>query len=585
MKNKLGKITAWLQNYILPAKLLFIVMGVISTFWFLIRVIPKPSRASYPCMRIAAPVMSGFVVYLLTLGGFAVLIRRARRHFLRARYKTAGFLVIAALMVLAFFMGRNSPASSASGLEKTGPDDGPNQAIGTGQGVHPGRVVWVWDPRATNADCINVFDFYKPENTNQGIVNRMVVDGIRKLGGNENLSESWDAIFRSFNYKKRGNKIGYTRGEKIFIKVNQGTSIHMLKTIDEKSGFDVPKKYSESKGAKEGKYGACETFPSVALEILRELVYVVGVDEKDIAIGDPIGHIFDYNYEAWSSEFPDVVYVDKMSALYGRTLITPTADDLIFYSDQSQSDKLFDVIENADYMINLANLKPHGSAGISLTAKNHFGSQARKTAAHLHYSLIAPLSQGNPTNGGYHKYRVLVDLLGSKYLGQNTLLYLVDGLYGGGSIETKVPVKYFMPPFNNDWCSSIFMSQDQVALESVCYDFLRTEWNGTYTHNPANNTFESMANTNGVDDYLHQAADSSNWPEGILYDPDHSGTALASLGAHEHWNNAAKKQYSRNLGLLTWVLSSFLFRIHSSGETGLKSPPARCGIKKGRLWL
>jgi hypothetical protein len=139
--------------------------------------------------------------------------------------------------------------------------------------------------------------------------------------------------------------------------------------------------------------------------------------------------------------------------------------------------------------------------------------------------------------------------MGSKYLGQNTLLYVVDGLYGGGSNETRVPVKYFMPPFNNDWSNSIFMSQDQVALESVCYDFIRNEWNGTYQHNPANNDYESIPNVPGVDDYLHQAADKANWPENISYDPDNSGEPMASLGVHEHWNNAVKKQYSRNLGL------------------------------------
>lgn len=458
-------------------------------------------------------------------------------------------LVFAAILVMAIFMGRNSSDSLASDLEKTGPDDGPNQAIGSGIGINPGRVVWVWDPKATNENCINVFDLPKPENTNQGIVNRMVVNGIRILGGEESLSDSWDAIFRSFNYRKSGKATPYSRGEKIFIKVNQGTALNSLKKIDENRGFTLPERLTESKGAKEGKYGTCETFPSVALEILRELVYVVGVDEKDIAIGDPIGHIYNYNYEAWSSEFPDVVYVDKMTATQGRTLISPTSEDLVYYSDKSQSDKLYDVYENADYLINLANLKPHSTAGVSFTAKNHFGSQARETAGHLHYSLVAPVSVGKPTNGGYHKYRVQVDLMGSKYLGQNTLLYLVDGLYGGGSVETRVPVKYFMPPFNNDWSNSIFLSQDQVALESVCYDFLRTEWNGTYAHNPANNNYETMANSNGVDDYLHQAADSANWPEGIMYDPDHSGTAMASLGTHEHWNNAAKKQYSRNLGL------------------------------------
>ena len=87
-----------------------------------------------------------------------------------------------------------------------------------------------------------------------------------------------------------------------------------------------------------------------------------------------------------------------------------------------------------------------------------------------------------------------------------------------------------------------------MALESVCFDFLRTEWNGVNKHDPINNTPETGPNMNGVDDYLHQAADPANWPAGILYDPDNSGKPLSSLGTHEHWNNPLKKQYSGNLG-------------------------------------
>ncbi|MBK9389603.1 MAG: DUF362 domain-containing protein [Bacteroidetes bacterium] len=278
------------------------------------------------------------------------------------------------------------------------------------------------------------------------------------------------------------------------------------------------------------------------------MVYEAGVDQKNISIGDPISHIFGHNYDIWHNEFPDVVYVDKTSENSGRTLIKPTEKELIFYSDKTKSDKLYDIIENADYMINVANLKPHGRAGISLTAKNHFGSHGRQSAFHLHYSLISPVSLGKPTNNGYRKYRVFVDIMGSKYLGQNTMLYVVDGLFGGGSNETKVPVKYFMPPFNNDWSNSIFLSQDQVALESVCFDFLRNEWNGTFIHSAANNSYEALPSVYGVDDYLHQAADKAKWPEGINYDPDNTGIPLPSLGVHEHWNDALNKQYSGNFG-------------------------------------
>jgi hypothetical protein len=39
-----------------------ILAGLASLVWFLVRVIPKPSRAFYPCQRAAAPLASGFVI-------------------------------------------------------------------------------------------------------------------------------------------------------------------------------------------------------------------------------------------------------------------------------------------------------------------------------------------------------------------------------------------------------------------------------------------------------------------------------------------------------------------------------------------
>jgi len=92
--------------------------------------------------------------------------------------------------------------------------------------------------------------------------------------------------------------------------------------------------------------------------------------------------------------------------------------------------------------------------------------------------------------------------------------------------------------------SSIFVSLDPVAIESAGYDFLRAE----YTSARGAGTYAQM---DGVDDYLHQAADSNNWPAGIKYDPDNNGVHIASLGVHEHWNNAVDMKYSRNLNPTT----------------------------------
>jgi hypothetical protein len=50
---------------------------------------------------------------------------------------------------------------------------------------------------------------------------------------------------------------------------------------------------------------------------------------------------------------------------------------------------------------------------------------------------------------------------------------------------------------------------------------------------------------------MHEAALAHKPPSGTVYQPD--GVRLASLGAHEHWNNAVSKQYSRNLGSPTGI--------------------------------
>jgi hypothetical protein len=545
------RIVNWMEEHKFPPQLLIFIMGILSTVWFLARVIPKPSRATYPCMQLAAPLMSGFIVYLLSLGGISLAFQKAKQNIFRGKYLTTCLFLVVAVAGLLFTLTHGSQNSFAGDLPETGPDDGPNQPFGKAMGVNPGRVVWVWDPDATNENCLNTFEskdyFFKPENTDMNTVRKMIRDGLTKLTGKKTIPEAWDALFRFHNRVLDQSNKGYTNGEKIFIKINQGTSRWLLSQQDKDNGYYYPETFEPTALRVSSNYGATETNPYVVLELLKELVNETCINPADITVGDPMTDIYGHTYEVLHGGFPGVIYVDKFSTKFGRTMTLPGTEDRIFYANKTQKDKVYDVIENADYLINVANLKPHYAAGISLTAKNHFGSQARSTASHLHNWLITPRGKLG-SNGGYHKYRVQVDLMGSKFLGRNTVLYLVDGLFGGGAIETKVPVKYVMPPFNNDWCNSIFVSQDQVALESVCYDFLRTEWDGTKQHNPANSQPDYVPNIKGVDDYLHQAADSSNWPEGIVYDPDNCGKPLSSLGAHEHWNNAQLKQYSGNLG-------------------------------------
>ena len=73
------------------AKIIFIVTGVAALLWFLIRVIPKPSRATYPCQRAAFPIASAFVIWLTaTVGGFFVFKKiknKLRNHSVALKNK------------------------------------------------------------------------------------------------------------------------------------------------------------------------------------------------------------------------------------------------------------------------------------------------------------------------------------------------------------------------------------------------------------------------------------------------------------------------------------------------------------------
>jgi hypothetical protein len=203
----------------------------------------------------------------------------------------------------------------------------------------------------------------------------------------------------------------------------------------------------------------------------------------------------------------------------------------------TKQDFLPESFAEADYFINLALLKSHDQGGITVCGKNLYGALIRNPDGSLggkkynYYDLHRTLPKNSPGTG---RYRALVDLMGHRELGGKTLLCVVDALFGGRNWSSE-PVRWQMPPFNDDWPSSLFVSQDPVAIDSVCNDFLWTEWS-------------DYPRMNGADDYLTEAALADDPPSGTSYDPEADGVPMESLGVHEHWNDPLHKQYSRNLG-------------------------------------
>jgi len=518
-RSRTGKIIRPGRKFRLPWWL-FPLTGLAALIWFLVRVIPKPSRAAYPCQRVAFPLASGFIIWLLGLAGSAAAYHKAKRALARARYVLAAICIIASITSIYLAMSFSSQDKALAAPPPRDPNQHPpNTPTGTAKGVYPGRVAWIHDPNATTWGGTSNGYWWEPNHTSQAVVNEMVSKSLRTITGESTDYAAWDAIFRYFNQQQGKGDVGYQTGEKIIIKVNF-------------VGFF----YSSTSGDYAYHSNYPNNSPQVIHAIFDQLVNIVGVNDADITIGDTLGTFVNDFYNMLHPDFPDVNYLDYYGTS-GRVKAAPSSTR-VYWSDPNSAGKTNDYVpnyfRNASYLINFATLKGHyNQACITVCGKNHYGSLVRVPNALGYYDLHSEQVYATP---GIGHYRNLVDLMGHPHIGGKTLLYLVDGLYAGKHMALTYPIKWLTAPFNNDWPSSLFASQDPVAIDSVAFDFLYNEWPEA-----------SGPGGDGADDYLHEAARAPDPCSGTFYDPDGDGNELASQGVHEHWNNATNKQYTRNL--------------------------------------
>ncbi len=508
------------------SKLYLFLLGLGALIWFLIRVIPKPSRATYPCQRAAFPLASGFVIYILSLVASSFAFLKFKKHLRSGSHWAATIFLIITVISALFLLQSDKPytyASYKSVLEN------PNEPMGIGKGVFPGRVVWIRDSTAVDQQLTNSNGDYwwMDSNTDQTIVNAMVSKTLKSLTGKETDAEAWDAIFRYYNQTHGRGDVGYTTGEKIVIKINLNNG---------PSGSSYTRSDNHP----------VDTSPQIMYAVLDQLINTAGVTQLDIGFGDPGRNVDNIFWDKFHSIFPNVKYWGNGN---GRTPFVQSGNPELFTSDGEMDLYLPTCYLEATYMINIPVFKQHHRAGISLSSKNHFGTfvPSLGNAFPIHYSLPCTEGDGNVNNGDYGAYRIFLDFIGHKDIGDKTILYLFDDLWSSTNYNGE-PWKWRTTPFNNSYPASIIASLDPVAIESVGFDFLYSEF---YVGNPSGNAFPRYS---GVDDFLHQSADSLNWAEDILYDPEDDGSYLPrSMGVHEHWNNDNDKQYSRDLGAIEGI--------------------------------
>ncbi len=521
------------------------VAGFAALVWFCVRVIPKPSRIHHPCQQVALPLASGFLFWLGSLAAGVAIFRTSLSMLKKRRFVVGAACLGAAVAFLGVFAIQSARPSEAK-VRNVAPSSLP---CGVAKGIFPGRVVWARNLAAANENCTQAAGDYwwMDKNTDSTVVEKMVSDDLRTLTATTSDSAAWVALFKYFNKQRYGlENTGYTAGEKIVVKINLSSAHDMTR------GGGMTK-------------GDCldmtDTSPQIMRAILKQLINVVHAAQTDIYLGDPGKPFFDQFFSLVQPHFPKVNYIDVWG-ISGRMPATATAQPVIFYSDRNlpddlagfprqASDKIPQCFVDARYLISLAPLKAHESAGLTACAKNHFGSQLGPNpfngdqggAWHLHYAL--PSNGGRP---GYGVYRNLVDLMGHQHLGGKTLLSVLDALWSGNTSTPIAPGKW--KSMSNTYPSSIFMSQDIVAIEAVGLDFLKAEYTSP---NYTDTCYLYPTRVVGIDDYLYQAADPANWPDSVAgkpfpgYDPNGDSTLIGSLGTYDHWNNATDKQYSRNL--------------------------------------
>jgi hypothetical protein len=510
-------------------------IGLAALLWILLRVIPKPSRATYPCQQAAIPLASGFIGYVLSFPAAVLAYRKGRQNVRRARYFMAAFCFLTAGVAGLVHLSTSEETAHAAFITH----NPPNTPLGQGHGIFPSRVAWVFDPAAVS--WTGSGHWYDDEYNNQTAIDGMVSHAVCCVSGKATDATAWDALFHSFNRRTGRGDMGYARGEKIAIKINENN-------VNSHAGNNE-----------------IDASPHMALALLRHLIKQAGVAESDLTVFDASRFITDAVFDKCHAEFPGVVFVDHVGG-DGRVKAAFVTNAIPGSVPSSNQKDLATCDVEAKYIINLALLKGHVAMGVTLCAKNFFGVTAIETDWHKNGSRHHGFDQ---KRDGTPSYMAFVDYLGHPDLGGKTLLYLVDGLYGDAAVNGEPAKNWKMLPFNNGQCASLFASEDGVAIDSVGIDFLISE-------------FPNMPDLPYCDNYLQEAAQANDPPSHTVYKPDGVHVITNSLGVAEHWNNPNDKQYSRNLSPNGAGIELISIKPELNMGVAIKSPAAGATVHPGQ---
>ncbi len=322
----------------------------------------------------------------------------------------------------------------------------------------PPRVIRIQDSRATSWDFSSQYYW---QHVDQAIVNVMVEEGMKQMTGQGTEAAAWSSVMT-----------GYDPGEVVALKIN----------------------CNDCWNTNQNEIGA---LPQVINAVIKGLKSM-GVAEQDIQVVEPTEGglprqriLYQYYFDLIHALYPNAPILDGDDSTYraGGSAAQVT------YSTDGRTDRISDLLVNADHLINLPIMKAiRTDWGISGAIKNHQGSIQYPIRNHAALAQTA----NNP----------LVDIYQNANIGAKTRLIIGDGLFGtwtgihffGPGEHDDVPYRW--QTFNNGAPNSLFFAQDPVAVDSVMQDIIQAE--------------RTARNRPGLNDPILVAA------------------ATAGLGVHEH---------------------------------------------------
>lgn len=326
MKNTISNLThKW-------KKVLPVIIGFFALCWFLIRVIPKPSRATYPCQKAAFPLATAFVIWLIGVFTSIRLFQKSKALASAKKFKIAVGVSVGAICLLGLsFLVKptlNAIANSPAFFEST-------DLIKDGENVLDALQSKVAISKSTKLDAKQV---------TYAELETMIREVVAGAGGLNDIITDGDVVVL------KPNLVTYPKDkDKNIIKQVNGM-------VSEWRVVDIVAKLVKEINPN-GKCVVMEGSVKVTTDVYRVMGYFDSITHVDefFAFEDISGDWEDFESDSLISiELPDSLsrYPDELK---------PNKDRRLFMNKRYY---------DADVIISLPVLKNHGGAGITGAIKN-----------------------------------------------------------------------------------------------------------------------------------------------------------------------------------------------------------------------